>query len=851
MIYVGKEYPIVQNLKKSLRFFLLMMIFVFLHIGTRQYAAAENLYSTPQKDVHTTVVAEANPSESQTTVRLLTRDSDTADIIPCRVTIIDSLGQYWGLNGQIKSKRTFFHTPGDTLVTLPPGDYKADIARGLEYTPVSDRLFTVSETEKPESLTVEIPIKRWIHMKELGWYSCDNEVHAEESLDPRGIYTVQLGEDLNILNFTALGEGLRTWDYQFWREDPFPFSQPFYPMVIGEEWRSGAWQNHMVVMGHPRRLSTYGNGFFHRKDCPIKYSYPPAIAACDEVHAMGGIVMPCHPFQTYKPWTETMSNPTERYAAYELPVDMALGKVDGMSVYTFNQADTWNRFVWYKLLNCGFRLAPYAGTDVITFKAVDLPNRSWGAIPGRVRSYTYIPYQNDELNFRDWMGESVKGRSFVSSGAMVFFAVNGEIPGTELTLRSVDGDSTVSVSADARWMGGITSISVIVNGENVYTDYFGGSRKAVLNKKIRLTRSSWIAVKVDGLPVDVFNGCAHTAPVYVTLDNAPIHSQKDASYFVNWIDRHITLLDSTSHFDTAAHKESTFALYRKGQDVFRDMQRVPVASSSAVASGDESMVIQGMRMVPVPAGTFLMGSDYEDAPDNPSRGKGTHKGEQPVHSVTVSAFEMSTTEVTVAQFRAFVDATGYRTDAERMDGALIYDGRKWPRKQDASWKKPYQELREDLPVSCVSWDDAVEFCRWLSKKTGRNFRLPTEAEWEYACRAGSTTAYNTGSSEDDIARAAWYKPNGNSKLHPVAGKTPNAWGLYDMHGNLWEWCSDWLGVYTADSQADPKGPSSGKRRVFRGGSWYTNSSYCRSTYHYGYPPDSRDISIGFRVVCDP
>lgn len=278
------------------------------------------------------------------------------------------------------------------------------------------------------------------------------------------------------------------------------------------------------------------------------------------------------------------------------------------------------------------------------------------------------------------------------------------------------------------------------------------------------------------------------------------------------------------------------------------MQRTPVAATAAGVSGGDMMVIQGMKMVPIPAGTFLMGSDYENDPDNPSKGKGTFKGEQPIHSVTVSAFEMSATEVTVAQFRAFIDETGYLTDAERGDGALIYTDGKWPKKPDASWKKPYQELREDLPVGCVSWDDAVEFCRWLTKKTGRDFRLPTEAEWEYACRAGSTTAYNIGSGEDDLARAAWYKPISGSKQHPVGGKTSNAWGLYDMHGNMWEWCSDWLGEYTSANQSDPTGPKSGTWRVFRGGSWYTNSNYCRSSYHYGYPPDSKDTSIGFRVV---
>ena len=831
---------------------LIILIITFLiavQHGTGMVASAVGEQYSTSNEKPVTDNGPANKETSfgdQTQIHLITRDSDTREIIPCRVTIVDSLEQFWGLDGQIKSRRNFFHTPGDTLLTLPPGEFKISLSRGMEYTPVSDK-WVVPDLDDRTPYTLEIPLKRWIHMKEVGWFSCDNEVHAEESLDPRGIYTVQLGEDLNILNLTALGEGLRTWDYQFWRDDPFPFSRPFYPMVIGEEWRSGAWQNHMIVMGHSRRLSTYGNGFFHIKDCPIKYSYPPAIDACDEVHALGGIVMPCHPYQTYKPWTETMSNPTERYAAYELPVDIALGKVDGMSVYTFNQADKWNRYVWYKLLNCGFRVAPFAGTDVITFRAVDLPNRSWGAIPGRVRSYTYIPNQKDDLDFREWMRESVKGRSFVSSGAMVFLTVNGEIPGAELSLQSTDGSSNVTVQADARWMGGITSISVIVNGEIVFTEYYGGKTQAVLNKNIQLTRSSWLAIKVDGLPVDVFNGCAHTAPVYVSLDNTPIHSQVDASYFVNWIDRHITLLDSTSHFDTVEHKKRTFALYREGQEIYREIQRTPVEPTSVV-HGDDTLVSQGMKMIPIPAGKFMMGFNFEETSTASSQKNGSMSNEKPAHSVTLSAFEISATEVTVAQFRAFVDDTGYQTDAERIDGALVYEGRKWEKKQDASWMTPYQELREDLPVSCVSWYDAVEFCRWLSKKTGKAYRLPTEAEWEYACRAGGRSTYNTGDNEADLAHAAWFRPNGNSELHPVAGKRANTWGLYDMHGNVWEWCNDWLGEYSAESQIDPTGPKSGTRKVFKGGSWYTNANYCRSTYHYGYPPDSRDISIGFRIV---
>jgi formylglycine-generating enzyme required for sulfatase activity len=435
---------------------------------------------------------------------------------------------------------------------------------------------------------------------------------------------------------------------------------------------------------------------------------------------------------------------------------------------------------------------------------------------------------------------------------MVFFTVNGKLPGSGLNLKSRGKGAEVTIRADARWMGGITGISIIVNGETVHTEYGGGKQKLAVNRKILLERSSWIAVKVDGLPVDVFNGCAHSAPVYVTLDNQPIRSREDARYFVEWIDKHIALLDSASHFDTPEHRERTFALYRKGQEVYREMEQVPGDTAARMTSEEENvprfMAALGMRMAKIPAGTFTMGSNFENDPGNPYKGKVSFKDEQPVHRVTVSEFEMSATEVTVGQFRRFVSETGYCTEAEQGDGALVYLDGKWVKKSDASWKNPYQELREDLPAGCVSWNDAVRFCEWLSRKTGREFRLPTEAEWEYACRAGSKTAYYAGERESDLFGAGWYRANSSWKMHPVAGKRPNAWGLYDMHGNLWEWCGDWLGEYSSGSQSDPKGPQAGAKKVFRGGSWYTNTNYCRSAAHYGYPPESRDTSIGFRVV---
>ncbi|HEY3322437.1 MAG TPA: formylglycine-generating enzyme family protein [Planctomycetota bacterium] len=155
---------------------------------------------------------------------------------------------------------------------------------------------------------------------------------------------------------------------------------------------------------------------------------------------------------------------------------------------------------------------------------------------------------------------------------------------------------------------------------------------------------------------------------------------------------------------------------------------------------------------------------------------------------------------------------------------------------------------KDNPVEQVSWDDSVEFCKRASEKTGQAVRLPTEAEREYACRAGTRTKYYSGDTEEDLKRVGWYAGNSGGTTHPVGQKEPNAVGLYDMHGNVWEWCSDWYEPYKPEPTVDPQGPSEGQRRVVRGGSWRLNLRYCRSAYRFRFNPDDPFFLIGFRVV---
>ena len=153
------------------------------------------------------------------------------------------------------------------------------------------------------------------------------------------------------------------------------------------------------------------------------------------------------------------------------------------------------------------------------------------------------------------------------------------------------------------------------------------------------------------------------------------------------------------------------------------------------------------------------------------------------------------------------------------------------------------------PVETVFWTNAVEFCNRLSKSEGVEYRLPTEAEWECACRAGTSTTYSFGDDASKVGQYMWYTYNSDLTTHPVGQKLPNAWGLYDMHGNVWEWCQDWYGHYGSENVLiDPTGSASGKYRVLRGGSFAHRPKDVRSANRHSLQPDNRGDGIGFRLA---
>ncbi|OHB78205.1 MAG: hypothetical protein A2Z25_13400 [Planctomycetes bacterium RBG_16_55_9] len=242
----------------------------------------------------------------------------------------------------------------------------------------------------------------------------------------------------------------------------------------------------------------------------------------------------------------------------------------------------------------------------------------------------------------------------------------------------------------------------------------------------------------------------------------------------------------------------------------------------------------GMKLVYIPDGSFMMGSG--DSAAQLAREYNMYEeqfaDEFPQHQVHISkGFWMGQTEVTQGQYKSVMNA-------EPWSG------------QD--------NVQEDAnnPAVFVSWDDAVEFCTKLSQKEGITYRLPTEAEWEYACRAGTTTRFSFGNRDSSLGDYAWFYGNaayylGGDYAHSVGQKKPNRWGLYDMHGNVSEWCSDWYdeNYYSNSPSVDPKGPSHGRIRCLRGGSWDSDGVYLRCSFrNYLIFPGLRTDVDGFRVV---
>jgi formylglycine-generating enzyme required for sulfatase activity len=239
-------------------------------------------------------------------------------------------------------------------------------------------------------------------------------------------------------------------------------------------------------------------------------------------------------------------------------------------------------------------------------------------------------------------------------------------------------------------------------------------------------------------------------------------------------------------------------------DAGKTAQLYKLLSSSRMAFEPEMVFVEG--------GTFTMGCTSE-------QGDACHDNEKPAHHVTLSSFQIGKYEVTQAQWLAVMG-----NNPSHFNGC------------------------DNCPVENVSWNDVQDFIGKLNQLTGKNYRLPTEAEWEFAARGGNKSKGSKYAGGTDIGSVAWYSSNSSSKTHAVGQKQANELGIYDMSGNVWEWCEDWHGDYSSSAQTNPKGPQNGSYRVLRGGSWYISAEICRVSFRGDVSPDDRGFNLGFRLV---
>ncbi len=286
---------------------------------------------------------------------------------------------------------------------------------------------------------------------------------------------------------------------------------------------------------------------------------------------------------------------------------------------------------------------------------------------------------------------------------------------------------------------------------------------------------------------------------------------------------------------------------------------MPTTHSAAVEKGENISInvapgqgnhpvatcqLTGMEFVFIKGGCFDMGDTFGDGEDD----------ERPVHEVCVDDFYIGKYEVTVGEFKKFVDQTDYKTTAEESGGLIFWYGTEWKKDKYRNWKSPGFSLTDRHSVVGISWNDTQKFISWLNENTGNSYRLPTEAEWEYAARSGGKREKFAGtSSESELEKYAWYGSNSKSKAHPVGDKKPNGLGLYDMTGNVWEWVQDIYNdeAYKKHQSNNPVYNGIGSLYVIRGGSWRRFPKLVPVSQRLFSPPKFSYNYLGFRLTRKP
>lgn len=472
------------------------------------------------------------------------------------------------------------------------------------------------------------------------------------------------------------------------------------------------------------------------------------------------------------------------------------------------------------------------------FSAMKEGLRKSGAMPPRCRSLRNTGDQGGELVFLLSDGSA-------SGGAKGAAALSAPVP--EVTLPSPN-PALQSPNGRLDVASNVKGAELFVNGKKLgETPMTGLELKAGVHK-ITINKEGYLAwngtVDVERGKESLVTATLKKEPLkkgalHVTVKPESAVVRLDGDLFKNG-----TVVEAGTHTVKVAaplfQSSEVKVEVSSGKDAWVEVSLIPLASFAG----------NGGRFVYVKPGSFKMGS-----PATESR----RKDDEALVPVTLTrGFFMQEREVTVDQWQAFVTASGYKSEAETSGGAYALEDYVWRQSREYSWKHPGFGQKGDHPVTGITYADALAYVAWLNAQGKELYRLPTEAEWEYAARAGEATAFATGrclgSADANVdANASWGEcPAGSASNGTVAGGSykPNAWGLYDMHGNVGEWCRDWYGQYPRASVNDPVGPASGTSRVVRGGGWATYAYNARSAHREATDPARACSEVGMRLVIE-
>lgn len=498
-------------------------------------------------------------------LHVLILDDATGEAVAARVYLRDDAGPAFPAGATVRRDyhgNAFFHAEGAFDVRIC-GTARLRVVRGIEY--------EAAESEIPvrADATVDAPVRlrRWSHMAADGWYSGDVHVHlhygGEYLLEPADAALVQRAEDVHFLNMMVANEG-SGWvhDAENFTGADHELSGREHILRWGEEYRNNFY-GHMCMYGIASLVPPIYSGFPNSEHA---HDVPSNAAAAAHCHAVGGTLSYAHPmFESGD--LDRIFAPEHRLSveAKELPVDVALGHIDAIDVLAY-PADTLETCrLWYRLLNCGLRLAATAGTDTFMNWC---EQGEFSNPPAGDRVFVRV---DGAFTTESWCAGVRAGRTFVTNGPMLSLEVNGRGIGDEIDAQPGD---VLRIDAEAGSAVPIDHIELIVNGEvaaSATSD--GDGRHAALSSELRVDGSCWIAVRVSGpkheMVLDPDGAFAHTSSVYVSVAGTPVAKRADAAYFVEWIERLIAMTAAQARFASDAERDAVIAQFREGQAYYR------------------------------------------------------------------------------------------------------------------------------------------------------------------------------------------------------------------------------------------------------------------------------------------